>query len=455
MKFSAFARFGHFRFSSQPTIAETIYKRMVAAMGGDEMVADNGVGISETLHAELYATAMALATAKRNFDRVAGNANPQTAVELLSYHERMYGFTPTAGASDDSRRAALAVAEQVFEGCRRDVVHTTLRSVLGDDLVDVRYIGEDDYQVSPTNWSTPSTRPGTWKSPSTILKRRAIATSVHTLGSQSVDTTHLGGSSDMLVVGDSVVVEPGRKGLQEACLITEVNGTVITTTFTKPHPAGVELTTEPWPTAVSSSNNLLVVVTEDAATSTATRKRIAAKLNKLLTAVDTFDIVSENELGCGVVGPLSVGLGLIGVTTIGGIVIPEGATLPTLSIEDGDMSAPDTSAWTGTSLSKAGGKLHVPTTATTPPNSGSQIVSGLSPGEPIRLQGTASCTLTSTARVWVGDQMESTHYHWIEQGIGDHPIDITVVPVGSASIHLGATGAGTWVEYDNITVSRP
>ena len=152
MRFSAFARFGHIHFTSKPTEAQRIYEDMVRSLGGEEMVSDGGAGVDTVLHARLYAHAMRIATAKRCVDRVIGNEDPTTAVELLPYHERVWGISPLPDASDDSRRTALAEAIKVEDGCQPGTVHSVLESMLGDDLIAVRKTPFAEYEVTPSNW---------------------------------------------------------------------------------------------------------------------------------------------------------------------------------------------------------------------------------------------------------------------------------------------------------------
>lgn len=312
--FSAFARFGHLRFSAKKTEAQIIYERMVAAVGGEEMVADGGYGIDTALHARIYAHAMALATAKRNFDRVLGNENPTTSVELLSYHERDYGLAPLPEDTDDQRRAALEVAQRVAEGCRHDVLHGAMSELLGDDLVAVRLLDATEYTVYPSNWSTPATRPGTWKRSDVVAKRRTLDASVSTIGESTVATTYLGGSSEMFAIGDTLVVEPGLVGRQEAATVSGVTGDSFTANFTKPHPAGSIVSTEPWPTAASSSRNVIIVATSAVARSSAWRKKVGARLRGLLRVVDSWELVEEYSAGQ--LGPFIPGEGIPGVTPV-------------------------------------------------------------------------------------------------------------------------------------------
>jgi hypothetical protein len=315
MKFSCFARFGHLRFTSQRSEAETIYESMIRAFGGEEMVADGGERVDETIHARFYSHAMRLATAKRNFDRVRGNMNPAKSVELLSYWEQVYGLTPLPTASDDERRAALDVAQQAAQGCRADVVHTAMQELLGSHLIAVRKIDDTEYYVSPYQWDHISLRPGTWKPATTVAKRRSLNTAVHTIGDNTIDTTYVGGSTDMFVVGDKLVVDPGVLGVQESVDVQSVNGTTLTANFARAHASGTIVSTEPWPTAFTTGRHTLIVTDSTVAQSNSWRTQINAKLRKLMRAVDTWDIVEEYSAGQ--LGPFKVEEGMIGITPIG------------------------------------------------------------------------------------------------------------------------------------------
>jgi hypothetical protein len=308
MKFSAFAPFGHFRFSGKPPVGQTIYGAMRESMGGDENLGDDS--FTGPICGEMFATAMALAVVQRTVDRVNLERVPHTSNELIARHERDFRIVVPAGATMEDRRAALETAELLARGCDSVTVQDALSDLLGSALIAVRVAGPTEYVVSPANWDT--TGPGNWKKAGKESKWRQLTASVDP-GSYAITSTDLNGGG-AFIGGDVAVIDPGLSGIQEKVTIVGSGGSTVTATFVRHHDVGANITTEPWPWAQTTSRHVLVVVTAAISHSTAWRKKIAALLGKMLRAVDTWDVVEESAPG--LLGPFTVGVGMIGITPI-------------------------------------------------------------------------------------------------------------------------------------------
>ena len=309
MRFSAFARFGHLRFTGKPPVGRVIYDSMRVALGGEENLPDSFEG---PIAGDLFATAMALACAQRTVEMVKAERTPHTSHELIEWHERDYKVPVPSSATMDERRSALRAASLLSQGCSDAALTAALTELLGADLIKVRTLDSTEYVVTPANWDSPA-GPGAWKRPNMIAKWRRL-THAAPVGLSQVSSVALHPDGDPFVAGDVVVADPGVLGLQERTVIEAWFPPTVRAVFTRPHEAGALITTEPWPAGQTTSRLVLVVVTS---ATLAVRKRVAALLQKMLRAVDRWEVVEESAPG--VLGPFMVGVGKIGITPIGPI----------------------------------------------------------------------------------------------------------------------------------------
>lgn len=308
MRFSAFARFGHFRFTGRRPVGQVIYESMRAALGGEENLGEDT--FTGPMAGHLFATAMALANVQRTTDRANRERIPHTADEMLERHERDYRVTPPAAATRDDRRATLTVAERLGMGCQPDVLQTALSELLGSDLIAIRQHDDTEYVVWPADWDT--TGPGVWKRPDLVSKWFVLTSPVGP-GSVTLPVQQIGPTTEPLRGGEEVIVDPGILGIAERVTLAAA-GASVTATLARAHDVGAIVTTEPWPEAATSSRHLLIVVTSAISRSNAWRKRIAGVLNKILRAVDRYSLVEEYSPG--VLGPFIPGEGIPGITPL-------------------------------------------------------------------------------------------------------------------------------------------
>lgn len=308
MLFSAFARFGHFRFTGKPPVGQVIYRSLREALGAGENLGEDT--FTGPMAGKLFATAMALSNVQRTIDRVNRERIPHTAEQMLEQHEGDYRITPPAASTRDDRRATLAVAERLGLGCQPDVLQTALSELLGADLIAIRQPDDTEYVVWPSNWDT--TGPGLWKRPDLVAKWFALTASVAP-GLATLAVEQIGPTTEPLRGGEEVIIDPGILGIEERVTLAAV-GSAVTATFARAHDVGAIVTTEPWPVAASSSRHLLIVVTPTISRSRAWRKRSAGVLNKILRAVDRYSLVEEYSPG--VLGPFIPGEGIPGITPL-------------------------------------------------------------------------------------------------------------------------------------------
>ena len=300
-KFSAFSKFGHFAFSRKAPPGQRFYESMVKALGDGANFALDFDDNHQS--AKLYANAMAMATARLTLERAGNNRHPLKATEMLPPLEDEYGLKPGPTDTLTDRRAALAVRKMFTRGARREAIENALRLILGDYFVAYHVLSNAD---ATANWADPANSDGTFKLPTTPIKLRTLDTSMSTgLGApRTIDTTFLGGSSDMLLPGEVITVEPGALGCTESVTITAVSGTTITAVFDLPHPADALITTAPYPHWTSTHRHNIVVVDPTKVTDPELRRKCREFLERSLRGVSTYVIADETTAG--VTGPFRI-----------------------------------------------------------------------------------------------------------------------------------------------------
>lgn len=308
MKFSAFSRFGHYRFSSQPTRGETIFLAMRASHGG----VFGAEAFDGPLAGRWFAWAMGIARARSTLDRAKNQADPLKVYDLLRSQERHYGLAPLATDSLTQRRSALHAAQQLVLGPMRGIVDAQLRTALGDDFVAwvTREASEDD--VFPEQpWLTHGIFDDLprWKSV-------RLTDSVNFTGVPlTVHYEHVFGDEDPLAVGNPLVIAPGLFGQQELVTVTAATATTFTAVFARPHEADTDGFMRPWPFWFSNSKHSLVVVKNGRARDRNVLRLINDTLGGLLSGVSTWDVVEENA-SPDTSGPFIPGQGEPGITPI-------------------------------------------------------------------------------------------------------------------------------------------
>lgn len=333
MRFSCFATFGMLAFSSKPTHAEGFYKAMVASLGGQFATHE---GSRED--AKLYADAMAFARARYALEHAGLQIFPSLVQELLPTREQEYGVIPNPTDTLQDRHRALAAAYLLPLGASRTAVEMVLRATLGDDFVAYRPTPKGEALIFP---AAPGDQPQNLQLASVPRKLIKLTESV-TIGlgvpqhvryerfaSNEVFTPN-NADFHALKIGDEVVIDPGNMDVAEVVEVQELSyefddfeaGPFYPTmkvTLNNAHAAGAPGTTAPWPFWRSSKRHNLVVLSSSAAADAESRRKADLVLGKVLRGVSTWDLAGESAPGSGKTGPFKVGVGQIGVTTIGTI----------------------------------------------------------------------------------------------------------------------------------------
>jgi hypothetical protein len=311
---SAFTPLEMLELSAEDSVAERIYRALVANLNGrvKNFSLDGHTG------AKLFATAMGLGRVFMAIRRLEENLDPETVYELLRAREAEYSITPLPGATLQERQLALEAAMLAgLAGTYGNLVQA-LADTLGDDFHSYIPTAQADAVQTP---SDPATGPGHWAAADAprVLGRLLSAISTGLDGStQTVYYTALDGSAPTtrLQGGMRVVVEPEIDGIAERVLIQAASTSgqaSFTAAFTKPHTAGAILTTQPWPYWLNSKLFSFVRLTPEAALDPEKRRKAHTVMARMAQGVSTWGVV-------GSVGPFTLDdpdLGILNSTPIG------------------------------------------------------------------------------------------------------------------------------------------
>lgn len=316
--YSWYAPFGMLTYSASPSHAQRIYESMVRDQGGEAGFAANGEQA-----ARLYAMAMGLASIQYALEHAGYQDQPLHLLECLEDREREYQITPLPTDSLPARRAMVAARMMIAGGASLANVSQALQTMLGSAFVAYHPIKGTEGGCSP---ATIAASPGTFKLSTTEIKIWSLVNpiSVGLPAPQYATVDLVFGGSDPILIGEWVTIDPGAWGLVESCRVTD--SVVVSTTRSriqiapwKAHSAGTLITTAPHPLWVSTYRHNLIALDATHVADSVTRKAVGDFLNRVLRIVSTWSIVEETSPG--VCGPFKVGVGRIGMTTIGAITL--------------------------------------------------------------------------------------------------------------------------------------
>jgi len=340
MKFSAFAPFGMFAFSSKPTHAEAFYRSMVAAVGNvpGSTVAKGTISTAPgtRMEAKIYADAMAFARARYLLEHAGAQRLPEQLTELLPTRETEYQIVPGFRDTVTERRRAVAARMMLPRGAAKTEVENALLTLLGPAFIAYRPTPASEATQWPVSLGD---QPQNLQLPS-VPRRLVRLLDPITIGLGSpqfvryervVPDTSDSPPLHVLLVGDTLVFDAGNLDMAETLTVTELGSVqlvpggptyaTLEATFNNPHATGAVATTAPWPVWVSSKRNNLVVLTGPAAEDAETRRKTDEQLARQLRGVSTWYIAGESSPGSMTTGPFQVGIGKLGITTIGLIVL--------------------------------------------------------------------------------------------------------------------------------------
>jgi hypothetical protein len=313
---SAFSPFGMLEFSSKPPRAQSIYESLVSMHGGN--FDDN---FSGPLNAEWYAHAMAIGAARDTLERAENQADPDTVHEMLPVQESMYGLAPGPYDSADTRRATLKSRYLLMQRPTIPVVTQVLRLLCGDDFL--AWVPNTSADPSPATIPTLECQDVTVRRKVLTLLDPAVAVGVPEL----VRYEHQFDDTTPLLAGETVVLDPGKRGIEELVTVQASywddtpdtrEKPLIRIVVTRPHEAGAFGVSGSFPNWSSYRSNQLIVVKHGRATDPILRAKIDMQLTRMFGGTCTWDIVEESETP-GVAGPFKVGESGIGIVPLGTI----------------------------------------------------------------------------------------------------------------------------------------
>ena len=326
-KLSAFTPLGVLRLQSIPSEARKIYNALAASLGKPGENYSIKTGTRED--AWCYANAIAFAVAHLTLIHAGLQIKPDSVYEYLADREDEWGIVPPPNASIIERRGALAAAEILPRGARRESVTAALAALLVGDFVFYRTTKPSEIALWPNALGN---QPMNLQLPTVPNKLYRLAQPVSFgLGSPQLvryEFVPNATSQPALLAGDKLVVDAGNLGRAETVTVTEV-GTgfaagYFQATFGKPHDPRTVLSTAPWPAWASTQRSDLVVTSASAAVSPTKRLQIGNLLEKILRGVSTWQIAQVTSGGPsgGTAGPFFVGESPLGATTLGLVSFP-------------------------------------------------------------------------------------------------------------------------------------
>lgn len=313
-RFSAFSRFSHLRFSSQPTDAQRIYEDMVSNQGSGKNFSDDFDSVNA---GRLYANSMAFARAKLTTERAGNQFRPTKAVEMLPSLEWEFGITPGATQTIRQRQTAVAAAAKIAIGARYENVVDVLTALLGSDFRAYLTIPVVDAVDSTSNPGFD----GNYVPPGTIATVGRILEDLVPGGATTVLCEILN-DGPALFAGQRVAFDVPIRSRSEWQILAAVTSIDMTLSPTLPHAAGTFFTTGRTATLSSTKRQNLVVLSAAAAANPEKIRVTNEALRKLLRGVSTWSICGENPTprtaGPFKVGP-GVGSGLLNFTPIGSV----------------------------------------------------------------------------------------------------------------------------------------
>jgi hypothetical protein len=335
---SAFTPLGLLMCSSAPSHAERFYYAQLEALGG-QFRAEEG----DHVEATIFARAIGLGVAKRVLEHAGDQQDPALVQECIEYREGEYGAIPSPRDNLTVRRARLAALRRAPKAATAVNIATELRELVGDAFVAFRpteyseaavdppALGDQPMNLQPAEVARKNIRildgvSANLGSPKTVMYDDLDPNGpTEESGLSGAPTAPI--STVALLVGDTLVVDPGHNMQRERVVVTAAGAIydssearwyrTFTATFTKAHDADIPATTMPWPFWRSTKRQNLVVLTLEGASDAETRRKVNERMARMLRGVSTWQITAEETAGQ--TGPFTVGGGLLGVTTIGAV----------------------------------------------------------------------------------------------------------------------------------------
>jgi hypothetical protein len=213
-----------------------------------------------------------------------------TATELLPQLERDWQVIPSRSAELQERRRAVDARRKVTRGPRRESVEDALRSLLGNDFIELRTTSAAEANPWPSNPGSVGAfaGPGAAKKAFRLLDVVSVLNVAHTVGVELLGTTPP-------LAGESFTLDPdSRSPSIEKITLTAASSSSITATFTKPHSAGA-IAVRPHPLWISNRRYSRIVIAATAARDPETRRLINELMARMLRGVSRWCVIQEGD----------------------------------------------------------------------------------------------------------------------------------------------------------------
>ena len=336
MKFSAFARFGHLRFSGKRPLAQRMYESM---RDGMKEAFDMTKGTYQ--EAKTFSMAMGLARARLTVERANNQLDPLKAKEKLPSLERDFGLSPSGNATILERQREVSARKKLLLGSKEGAITAALQTLLGANFVAYRVTKDAERVVYPASPGAV----GTWPRKDATLKWIKLLDPVAVTGAPVTVRyeivnglkTHPGGiaaiidGTDYLTyfggqtsldpqVGEKLTIEPEIPGIAEAVTITAITAPTglsvtvptfagevhksageadpwsLTATFTKAHTSGCHAHNAV-AFQTSSQREVRVIVKSAVIVDAETRRKINELLSRAVREVTRWQILEEGSPG--------------------------------------------------------------------------------------------------------------------------------------------------------------
>lgn len=306
-RLSAFTPCGHLTLSGRHAHGQDIYEQLRAGMSPDKGYT---TAWDSNVQATLYARAMAVASAQYTLERAGNQNDPRTATEMLPELERDFRAVPGPFDTAQDRRDRLAVKVLASRGARRESVEDALTTALGDGFR--AYLTTDTADAAVDSAAPGDV--GNFVAPGTPPKvvRLTNGASITGLSSTVAYELLLG---EALQVGETLCVDPDPGQTRtERVTVTALGSGTLTTTFQHGHDVDTVGTAGYAPVWTSTKRHALVVLSDAAAVDAESRRVASETMARMVRGVSTWDVCDDS-------GPFKVGVGRLGVTTIGAVTV--------------------------------------------------------------------------------------------------------------------------------------
>lgn len=327
MKTSRFASYGLLRYRRGISAAERIHQTAIRLFGASGealrgLSSDVGSFVDDTA----FTLGRMIGLAEEKLRRAADQRFANKALDLLGEEEFEHGIIIDPGSSIPTRRAVLAARKKLPAGCARPALEDALQTLLGTNYVGLHItrpgeaflfpalLGDQPHNLQPADVSRKSITITNTICINLGTSQEVIYAPVDPLPAADADPASLA-AYNTLAKGDKVVVEPEIGGRCEVVTVEDIGTTfdetngvrpTFTAIFNQAHEAGATGWTMPYIPWVATQREIVVVVKNAVAVDIEQRRQVHELLERALTTVTTWALVSENATSPGTFGPFTL-----------------------------------------------------------------------------------------------------------------------------------------------------